>query len=365
MSLVSIIKSLTKVVWVILFGLALARKADAAKYEITRLNIYEPMHDPNVYFIRAICINEDGESVGKYGVYPFYDNQKAFFYKNGSVRDLGETVLWDIRPSINDLGDIVVCSKSPNKSFVYKIGENPIDLAFWSENINNKGEVVGGVGNEIYLYSEGKTITLLHSGDGVEAKAINEHTQVVGNVYGVMGGPHAFLWENGVRTSLPPPGGYCSAFDINNKSQIVGCFISGSPAKGYACIWEKPEQNWVVTQLGTEGDSANAINDKGQIVGISGLYTQSPIAVLWQNGKTINLNDFLPENSEFERLESALDINNKGQIVGYGYLTRNLHIFGEQAFLATPIPLQGDLNKDDIVNLDDLAILGEHWLEEK
>jgi len=364
MSLETIIKSLTKVVCVILFGLALAGKADAAKYEITRLNIYEPMHDPNVYFSRAMCINEDGEIVGKYGVYPFYDGQKAFFYKNGSVRDLGETVLWDIRPSINDLGDIAVCSKSPNKSFVYKIGENPLDLAFWSENINNKGEVVGGVGNEIYLYSEGKTITLLHSGDGVEAKAINEHTQIVGNVYGIVGG-HAFLWENGVVTHLSPKLG-CRATDINN-SQIVGYFISGS--QGYACIWEKPEQNWVMTRLDTVPSSANAINDNGQIVG-SEMSLENPTkAVLYEirNGEyiKINLNDFLPENSEFERLVCALDINDKGQIVGYGYLTRNLHIPGEQAFLATPIPLQGDLNKDDIVNLDDLSVLAEHWLEER
>jgi len=353
------------------------RAQENLKYEITKIVI----PDPNANFSEATCVNEYGEIVGFYGK---KDSQyrklwrKSFLYKNGTVRDLGYSAL-DINPSgiycnrsINDLGDIVVCSITMFKSFVYKIGEEPTELAFWGEDINNKGEVVGGIGNEIYLYSEGKTITLFHSGDGVETHAVNEYTQVVGSVYGFIGFPHAFLWENGTRTDLP--GGFGGALDINNKSQIAGYFIkliSGNPATNFACLWEKDSQNkWVVRQLDTAVNSrANAINDKGQIVGsetsLGWSYTPTK-ATLYEirNGELIKviLNDFLPENSEWERLVCALDINDKGQIVGYGE-GRN-EPGSQYAFVMTPIPQpSADLYKDGIVDFKDLAEFASQWLE--
>jgi probable HAF family extracellular repeat protein len=335
----------------------------ADEYEITKIII----PDPNANFIMATGINEYGEVVGFYGKTDVFKTfwRRAFLYKNKIVKDLGENDYSS--PAIKDLGDIVVCF-SWKGSFVYKIGEKPIELVFWCEDINNKGEVVGGVGNEIYLYSEGKTITLLHSGDGVEARAVNEHTQVVGNVYGVVGAPHAFLWEKGVVTYLTNL--YCAAMDINNSSQIVGYFYSSAQTNelSYACMWEKGVTGWIMRQLDTIKSVANAINDKGQIVGseISLNWPRNPTrATLYEirNGELIkiNLNDFLSENSEWERLVCALDINDKGQIVGYG--EGHNEPGSQYAFVMTPIPLEGDLNNDGIVNLRDLSELANHWLD--
>jgi hypothetical protein len=79
----------------------------------------------------------------------------------------------------------------------------------------------------------------------------------------------------------------------------------------------------------------------------------------------VNLNDLLPENSEWKRLQRAWGINIKGQIVGYGDYEENgeTHIY---AFLMNPISEpNADLNNDKTVNLEDLAIVGEHWLEER
>jgi probable HAF family extracellular repeat protein len=375
MSLEKIIKgikkvksSLKKAVGLGIVGLAFATSGVKAadEYEITKIII----PDPNANFIMATGINEYGEVVGFYGKTDGFKTfwRRAFLYKNKIVKDLGENDYSS--PAINDLGDIVVCF-SWKGSFVYRIGEKPIELVFWGGDINNKGEVVGGIGNRIYLYSEGKTTELGGSGDGIEASAINDFTQIVGSLCGIRGVPHAFFWENGIESGLSSS--FCAAMDINNSSQIVGYFYSSSQTNElrYACIWEKGVTGWIMRQLDTIKSGANAINDKGQIVGseISLNWPRNPTrAILYEirNGELIktNLNDFLSENSEWERLVCALDINDKGQIVGYGE-ARN-EPGSQYAFVMTPKPKpSADLTGDGIVNLKDLSELANHWLEER
>jgi hypothetical protein len=82
-------------------------------------------------------------------------------------------------------------------------------------------------------------------------------------------------------------------------------------------------------------------------------------AFLYQNGEAVIFNNLLPDNSEWWLLERAVDINNKGQIVGYGYVQG---IRRYCAFLMNPITLEGDLNNDGIVDLKDLDALADQWL---
>lgn len=368
MSLEKIIKGIKKVkraIGIATLSLALtygSANAINSRYEIEKI----PIPDPNANFIVAAHINEYGEVVGFYGktdgLKTFW--RRAFLYKNKIV-DLGESDSY-LSPAINDLGDIVASKESYFQSSIYKLGKT-IDISFWGEDINNKGEVVGGIGNMIYLYSEGKTTYLCGSGEGIEAKAVNDYTQVVG-IFGGARGAHAFLWEKGIETFLPSSFG--AALDINNNGKIVGC-IDNMPDT-YSCLWEKDVMDkWVVRQLDTSNSRANAINDKGQIVGseISLNWPRNPTrAILYEirNGELIktNLNDFLLENAEWERLVCALDINDKGQIVGYGE-GRN-EPGSQYAFIMTPKSKpSADLNEDGIVNLRDLSELANHWLEER
>ena len=98
------------------------------------------------------------------------------------------------------------------------------------------------------------------------------------------------------------------------------------------------------------------------IAPLNDLLPENADATLYQNGKKINLNDFLPESSEFERLICALDINNKGQIVGYGEGRNELG--SQYAFVMTPIPQpSADLYEDGIVDFKDLAEFASQWLE--
>ena len=92
--------------------------------------------------------------------------------------------------------------------------------------------------------------------------------------------------------------------------------------------------------LGTLGGSdsrAYAINDAGQIVGHSDL---DPTiggyrGFLWdsENGM-IELSDLLFDDSGWERLTYAMDINNYGQIVGQGRTAGGEY----HAFIMTPVP---------------------------
>jgi probable HAF family extracellular repeat protein len=84
---------------------------------------------------------------------------------------------------------------------------------------------------------------------------------------------------------------------------------------------------------------ARAINNRGQVVGRNNgdgegltLYGDDVRnrAWLWESGRMTDLNSLIPPGSGW-RLESANDINDRGQIVGVGTLGGR-----QRAFLLTP-----------------------------
>src|SRR6266567_1160672 len=106
---------------------------------------------------------------------------------------------------------------------------------------------------------------------------------------------HAFLWENGAMTDLGTLGGSLSAANaINDKGQIVGESTTASGEK-HAFLWE----NGVMKDLGVPGEtsSAHGINSHGYIVGaISGKNVRGG-AILWKNGGRQSLGDLGPSGS--------------------------------------------------------------------
>jgi hypothetical protein len=78
----------------------------------------------------------------------------------------------------------------------------------------------------------------------------------------------------------------------------------------------------------------------GQIVGGSGFYAAAffpactdPVehAVLWENGKTLDLNSFVPQGTDLT-LNEAFFINERGEISGFGTLSNG----DQHAFLLIP-----------------------------
>jgi probable HAF family extracellular repeat protein len=140
-----------------------------------------------------------------------------------------------------------------------------------------------------------------------------------------------FRWQNGTMTALPAfPGGYSSyATAANNRGQVVGWAENGvhDPTcdplfqilQFRAAIWgPKGDMQELAPLPGDSTSAATAINDRGQVVGISGDCgvavgsVSAKHAVLWQNGVPIDLG-----NIGGNAWNTATAINNQGTIVGF------------------------------------------------
>ncbi|HKT00810.1 MAG TPA: hypothetical protein VJT31_14870 [Rugosimonospora sp.] len=158
-----------------------------------------------------------------------------------------------------------------------------------------------------------------------EAFALNDRGDVVGESPAPDGSIHPFLWRNGAMTDLgvlDPNHPYGSAIDVNNAGEVVG---SGDVANGtaiHAFLW----RDGVLTDIGTLGGTfsgADAINDLGQITGMSTTADGAYHAFVWQNGQMTDLG-----------VSNVTDINDHGQLVGstnfptgyHGYLMENQQI---------------------------------------
>jgi probable HAF family extracellular repeat protein len=99
------------------------------------------------------------------------------------------------------------------------------------------------------------------------------------------------------------------------------------------------------------------VNNHGQIVGEAMCVASGApkAAFLWRDGVMHNLNDLIPSGGSLD-LRSALDINDAGQIVGYG-ITPNEELHG---FLLEP-NLIGDINGDGEVGIADFLLLLADW----
>jgi probable HAF family extracellular repeat protein len=175
---------------------------------------------------------------------------------------------------------------------------------------------------------------------------------------------NGFAWRDGVMSALPPfQGGYNSyAAGVNNDGQIVGWAENGvydptcnnqPPVSQFlqfeAVVWGPglTEMRQLPPYPGDPDSAATAINDRGQIVGISGLCANAvggasaAHALLWQNGQTINLG-----NLGAQAWNTPVSLNNHGQVVGFANNTAS----NAQAFLWTqekqmqPLPFIDDDN---------------------
>ena len=239
----------------------------------------------------AYGINNNGQIVGQ-GVNPS-GQEDAFLYSNGTVTDLG--AINGAAFGINASGQVTGASGTGN-AFLYSNGTmtnigtlpSPYNRASTAYGINDSGQVVGycyGNGSSLniyggdtthaYLYSNG-TMTDLNTlvpapyNDSSGALHINNSGQVVGSASDFSGNSHAFLYSNGTMTDLGTLGGTSSgAAGINLLGQVVG-YAQDSSGDNQAFLYSNgamSDLNTLVPGSGWEMESANAINDSGQIAG--------------------------------------------------------------------------------------------------
>jgi probable HAF family extracellular repeat protein len=142
-----------------------------------------------------------------------------------------------------------------------------------------------------------------------------------------------FVWQNNQMRGLPPFSGGNNGFATggNNLGQVVGWAENGVHDPNCCCtqvlqfrpaVWDLGSGDQIHDLPLISGDSsgaATAINDNGQIVGISGICDQAvgrhtaKHAVLWQNG---TVTDIYP-NAPAPWWNTPTAINQRGDVVGF------------------------------------------------
>jgi len=212
-------------------------------------------------------------------------------------------------------------------SFAYAINDRGLIVGSWD---------FGSHEQKATLWKGGRKRILGSHGYHGRANDINEAGYVVGGGESSrVDNYRAFLWYQG-RARHPmrndPRTRACDStgFGINNRGELVG------EACGNAVLWWRDRLVFLVTRPGDRASRANAINERGRIVGGASNHAQSAReeamqrAVLWEANAAHDLNALIPAGSGWE-LQEATDINESGQIVGYG-----LHHGVRRAFLLNP-----------------------------
>lgn len=212
--------------------------------------------------------------------------------------------------------------------------------------MNDAGAMIGwcqdAKGNNFGFVRRGGVTKLLHATgkrERVSPMAINNRGQIAGTVSVSSSDEHsrAFILDRDHMTLIGSPAGGTGAAGINNLGQVVGTMITSlHDAKHnlitHGFLWDKAHGFTDIGSLGGTYTDAHAVNDKSVIVGssqIAGSIKQH--ACIWIDGRILDLNKCLAGKQKQWLLEAANAINNKGQIVGIGLIGDKAH-----AFLLTP-----------------------------
>jgi probable HAF family extracellular repeat protein len=313
-------------------------------------------------------------------------NRHAALWRNGVLSDLGtlggpnSSVTWNVKNTagiivgISQTADPQLLGESWSSAAFYSTPNNVgyINLGFvWQNNVmrglpnfpggnngfatgaNNLGQVVGWAENGIHdpnccctqvlqfrpaVWTLGppdqiQDLPLIPGDSSGAATAINDNGQIVGisgicdQAVGRHTAKHAVLWENGTVTDIYPSAPaqwWNTPTAINQRGDVVG--FAGDPAfvEGdilHAFMWTrddgirelKPLRNRTPEHVDSE---AYGINEHRQVVGVScDADFVDCRAVIWDHGNTpTDLNDL--KGGFSARLETAKDINNKGEITG-------------------------------------------------
>jgi probable HAF family extracellular repeat protein len=244
---------------------------------------------------QAVAINGRGQIIGNSSVNQNAPVSYAFLAQNGQMTSFSGGGWSTVAEAISDGGNVVG----------------------WEE-----GDVVGDEGFSGVGYGTGQAFAFrdramsnlgaLPGRPYSWAKSVNEHGQIVGSSYaiddkqdGLQVRTRATLWENHKPIDLGalPGDTQSEAVAINESGQIIGVSYD-KQLNGRGFVW----QNGRMTGLGNL--TPVAINDRGQVIANRGESSGHGRAFLWQNAKITGLGTLGGQSTH------AAAINEQGQIVG-------------------------------------------------
>lgn len=235
--------------------------------------------------------------------------------------------------AINNLGQVTGAASDASgvSQQVIWTGGTMITGPAWSswttpEAINDSRQVVGtinlgrGFADGILWDASGQAFVLppVPGGyvDWVRAHDINASGVIVGRSRDASLADHCVLWQGTTLIrdlGFIGSGNFCDAYGINDLGDIVGNAntVSGGQSRGF--LWRKGS----FTQLVGVASAAVDINNSGLIAGTNG-----GIAVVWRNGVI----ETLPALAGGTTYNFVTDVNNNGDVVGYGQSPSGVHM---------------------------------------
>ncbi|MDH3649915.1 MAG: hypothetical protein OEQ53_09535 [Saprospiraceae bacterium] len=289
----------------------------------------------------ALAINNHGEMVG-YSEINGYLHPTYWNSSTAEPEDLGlpPDVLYARARSISDQGHIVGSTGervSLATAIQFRPGPprtlphlRPAGIEFaWK--VNNFGVISGSARDwsqsrqfERTVYWENNTINdigMFPNAIWTMGYGLNDASTIVGSAV-ADGRMIPYTWSDGTFTALSDLGagiGEQRAYDISNNGDVVGASRDPSGII-HPVLWRNGE----LIDLGIFPGIVNggyaealAVNEKGQAVGWGWGLDGHPHALLFKDGKIIQLPE--PRNA-VPPLSYAYDINDAGQIVGEGYI---------------------------------------------
>jgi probable HAF family extracellular repeat protein len=269
----------------------------------------------------ALGINEDGQIVGwsafEFGRSKQFIDCHVVLWQRGHAVDITADGTSGCEGSLNDQGQIAFNADADaflwENGEVTALGALPGHSTSSAKFINNAGEVVGDswIGSPAFIWRAGKMIDLGSLGGGATyPTALSERGWVVGTSWRKPGEAvsYGFLWRRRQMLDL----GTLTPYDVNSRGQVVGSNPAGKIQQGeqHAVLWAGGK----LTDLGGlpryPDSRAVAINNRGQVVGMSKTFNGRTRGFLWQSGKMIDLGTL------GGCCTTPTAINERGQIIG-------------------------------------------------
>ena len=314
-----------------------------AQPTFTGLTMINPSGASNSY---GVAINASGQVLVR------GDNYSAILWSAGTSTQItndfyasGEVTVQE-RGALNDSGQVVgyaLDASDENCHFVWSSGSGMTEVFVGDivevKAINNSGSVVGEAAGNGFVWNNGSTTALTTPyNNGSYAHDINSSGQVVGRAYDADWNDVAIRWEsNGDMTLIGS--GYMGA--INDSGHAVGNSYDVVSGFTRAIYWDGTATTSLGALGATDDSYAYGINNLGDVVGNN--EGGQDEAFLHTSGAMYNLNTLaagflVPQDGltvGFTRLESAIGINDAGQIVGIGLYFDGAEVYNRAYFLNT------------------------------
>lgn len=234
--------------------------------------------------------------------------------------------------------------------FVNRPGNATRVAAVWRKNVLDTLGTLGGPNSIVQWPGISNNGLVAGIAETAEPDLLNEQWSCTAFLPSVTGKIClGFFWDGNALTPLTPLGGYQSfASGVNNAGQVVGWAETAvhdptcnapQVLQFRAVLWDpRKGTKRELRPLPMDSTSAaTAINDAGQVVGISGDcdiavgQLSARHSVLWENDTVIDIGDL-----GGDAWHTPMDINNEGEVVGFSNPLGVIGIdFAPHAFLWT------------------------------